>query len=78
MTIIHSENTVEVGKTYEVNATDCCVSTRFTLKLVEIERDAPSEAFPEDAGSVNKLIFEHGVVVGWPFHGTTFTEVETT
>lgn len=78
MTSLNEDN-LEIGKTYAVDASDCCVSTTFTLELVEIKYNEYDAYDPDDEDfprSVNKLIFAHGVVVAWPFHGTEFTEVE--
>ena len=76
-----SPEDLEVGKTYKVDATDCCVSTTFTLRLVEIKYDEYDSWDPDDEDfprSIDKLIFEHGVVVGFPSHGVDFEEVPST
>lgn len=51
----------EVGKVYKVNASDCCVSTIFTSRLVEKIND-------------DTLIFENGAKVTG--HGVDLEEIK--
>lgn len=65
---------LEVGKTYKVDATDCCVSAKFTSRRKKKKIIVGDSDDPEIPGYVDGLIFENGVTVDG--HGVEYIEVE--
>lgn len=65
---------LQVGKTYVVELSDCCIIGGFTSKLLSIEVDEDCKTKGYDSYSGATLTFENGVYLD-TFGGCSFDEV---